>query len=344
VESIFNKIDECDVFIGDISIINLHEDNTARRVPNPNVLIELGYAAAKLGWENIILIYNLDFGRIDDMPFDLRQRRPIFYDLSEENNSEKPEKKKILRSQLKNSLIEIINSKVQNTEGYVKILYPHLYSSVYLLYNSIEEMLDTMLINVSGLQSSDIYNHEIDFVVDLLKNIEDEFEKHQLRAVESKKEFLELIKLQKNYPNLQKNDSEEEDDDYLYSDFWNDRYESIFKDSEELILLKINELLAYKSFFPDHIVKNLYYIFSVVKGEKKLVEFWKYAFPYESEYGEQLYLSKLKFNYEVFIDILLELNNLRNDFLNAFDTDREVFLKNKRERYSHLRNLINQKK
>ena len=73
-ESIFNKISNSSVFIADISIVNNSNENI-RKTPNPNVLIELGYAARTLGWEKIICIYNTDFGSFNDLPFVLRNRR-----------------------------------------------------------------------------------------------------------------------------------------------------------------------------------------------------------------------------------------------------------------------------
>jgi len=85
-ESIFKKIEKSKIFIADISIIN--SESTGRKTPNPNVLIELGYAACSLGWEKIICIYNLDYGSIDDLPFDLRQRRPLKYSLKTKSKSE----------------------------------------------------------------------------------------------------------------------------------------------------------------------------------------------------------------------------------------------------------------
>jgi hypothetical protein len=79
-ESLFKKIDHSKIFIADISIINYNSND--RKTPNPNVLIELGYAARVLGWEKVICIYNADFGSLKDLPFDLRQRRPIVYSLN----------------------------------------------------------------------------------------------------------------------------------------------------------------------------------------------------------------------------------------------------------------------
>ncbi|HLO53139.1 MAG TPA: hypothetical protein VK169_02565 [Saprospiraceae bacterium] len=86
LESIFKKIERSKIFIADISIIN--SDSSSRKCPNPNVLIELGYAARVLGWERVFCFYNTDYGSVDDLPFDLRQRRPIQYSLEGKNKSE----------------------------------------------------------------------------------------------------------------------------------------------------------------------------------------------------------------------------------------------------------------
>jgi hypothetical protein len=80
-ETIFSKIAQSDLFIGDVSIINSSFDG--RKTPNPNVLIELGYAANILGWERVICIYNTEYGSFEDLPFDLRQKRILTYDNSD---------------------------------------------------------------------------------------------------------------------------------------------------------------------------------------------------------------------------------------------------------------------
>lgn len=79
VESITGKIAKSDIFVCDISIINL--SSTGRPTPNPNVLYELGFASALLGWERIIMIQNTAFGNIEKLPFDLRGRRILQYHL-----------------------------------------------------------------------------------------------------------------------------------------------------------------------------------------------------------------------------------------------------------------------
>jgi len=81
--TILEKIDTADMFISDISTINQTDTNSNRKTPNPNVMYELGYAVARLGWEKIILILNEEYGTIDDMPFDIRQHAITSYILSD---------------------------------------------------------------------------------------------------------------------------------------------------------------------------------------------------------------------------------------------------------------------
>lgn len=84
VDSLFSHIDACDVFIADITNIS-PIDRKQRRTPNPNVLIELGYAASRIGWKRIICILNTHFGPAEDMPFDIRHRRVLTYHLTPES-------------------------------------------------------------------------------------------------------------------------------------------------------------------------------------------------------------------------------------------------------------------
>lgn len=99
VNTIFDKIANSHLFVCDISIIN--SSDSYRKMPNPNVLTELGYAAAFLGWENIICIFNTNFGKVEDLPFDLKFRRPLQY-FSNEHEGTK-EKSKIIK-ELENAI------------------------------------------------------------------------------------------------------------------------------------------------------------------------------------------------------------------------------------------------
>ena len=79
-ETIFAKILMSNAFVADVSIIN--SQTSDRPTPNPNVLIELGYAVAHLGWDRVILVQNASFGGPEALPFDLRGRRVLSYELA----------------------------------------------------------------------------------------------------------------------------------------------------------------------------------------------------------------------------------------------------------------------
>ncbi len=87
-QTLFQKIETADAFVGDVSIIN-PDSAEERKTPNPNVMIELGYAASVLKWERIISVFNLKFGALEDAPFDIRHRRMIAYDTTKSIAAEK---------------------------------------------------------------------------------------------------------------------------------------------------------------------------------------------------------------------------------------------------------------
>ncbi|MBK8433268.1 MAG: hypothetical protein IPL28_19120 [Chloroflexi bacterium] len=91
------KIDSATLSLADGTFVT--GQNNLRKSPNPNVLIELGYAASKLSWDNIICILNLAFGQIEELPFDLRSRRILTYHLIPNS-----EKKAVVKKELVNKL------------------------------------------------------------------------------------------------------------------------------------------------------------------------------------------------------------------------------------------------
>jgi len=80
-ETILKKIDECHIFVGDVSIIN--KGSTKRKTPNPNVMIEFGYALKKLSFARIVMVLNNAFGTPEELPFDLKMKRALDYNASE---------------------------------------------------------------------------------------------------------------------------------------------------------------------------------------------------------------------------------------------------------------------
>lgn len=82
--TIFGKIEQASVFVCDVSIIN--NTSGTRPCPNPNVLIELGYAIKALGSTKIIMVLNSAFGEPELLPFDLRMKRVLAYHMPEESD------------------------------------------------------------------------------------------------------------------------------------------------------------------------------------------------------------------------------------------------------------------
>lgn len=99
-ETIFGKIALADIFIADVSIIN--KDSADKKTPNPNILIELGYAVSNLGWDKIILVQNSAYGGPESLPFDLRGRRTVQYDAPP--GFEKAKVRALLQGRLEGSL------------------------------------------------------------------------------------------------------------------------------------------------------------------------------------------------------------------------------------------------
>ena len=82
-QTIFAKIDESDLFIADVTCVGeIQAGDKIKKSPNSNVLVELGYAAGVLGWDRIICVINTDFGAIENLPFDIRNRRVTPFSLS----------------------------------------------------------------------------------------------------------------------------------------------------------------------------------------------------------------------------------------------------------------------
>ena len=113
-ETIFGKIDQAKVFVCDISIINQNvrdHISDARLTPNPNVLLELGYALKTLGDKQIILVLNDAYGVPELLPFDLRMRRVIRYHMVKEDQNRAPE-----RRRLEGMLIEALRASLSNVD------------------------------------------------------------------------------------------------------------------------------------------------------------------------------------------------------------------------------------
>jgi hypothetical protein len=80
--TILDKIDRATVFVPDLTFVATRVDD--RPMPNPNVLIEYGWALKSLGSQRIVAVMNEAHGRPtpESMPFDLAYHRfPITYNV-----------------------------------------------------------------------------------------------------------------------------------------------------------------------------------------------------------------------------------------------------------------------
>lgn len=106
--TIFNKIDQCDIFICDLTTVN-NGSGDNRKMPNPNVLIELGYAVASVGWERIIMLFNTNFGNFpQDLPFDIDRHRATKFTIKDKHD-------KLGKSQLSAILRTAIDVVIKNS-------------------------------------------------------------------------------------------------------------------------------------------------------------------------------------------------------------------------------------
>jgi len=104
-KTILEKIDACAAMVADVTIVN--SGTTSKPAPNPNVLVELGYALKSLGTRRVILVQNVAFGGPEDLPFDLRQKRALAYE-SPEDASSRAEKRRQLQADLKRALALVL--------------------------------------------------------------------------------------------------------------------------------------------------------------------------------------------------------------------------------------------
>jgi len=80
-DTILKKIDACDIFVPDLSFVA--RTDGVKLVPNPNVMIEWGYALKAKGHAAMLPIMNTTFGLPENLPFDMGHlRHPIRYDAS----------------------------------------------------------------------------------------------------------------------------------------------------------------------------------------------------------------------------------------------------------------------
>ncbi len=99
--TILAKIGNADVVVADVTIVN--GKDAKRPMPNPNVMLEIGYSLAVLTDARLILVQNTAFGGPELLPFDLRQKRVLKYH-SEQEATERAQSRRELQHALRHAI------------------------------------------------------------------------------------------------------------------------------------------------------------------------------------------------------------------------------------------------
>lgn len=127
VQTILSKIDTCDIFVADVSPVATYHpmDNDGKfserlkMAPNPNVLLELGYASHVIGWENVICIMNEDYLGGAEIPFDIAHHRLTRYSLKDR---EKADVRRELRGIISEAVMNIMENGKRVNPQYSNII------------------------------------------------------------------------------------------------------------------------------------------------------------------------------------------------------------------------------
>lgn len=113
VDTIFRKIDDAAAFVADMTFVGTRSGNKGR-IPNPNVLVEYGYAVRSLTHSRVIYVMNTAYGKPDkeSMPFDISHlRRPIEYCVPEGTDTDtKTREREVLKNTLKDAVRDVLDS------------------------------------------------------------------------------------------------------------------------------------------------------------------------------------------------------------------------------------------
>jgi hypothetical protein len=112
-QTILDKIDNASVFVADLTFCGTRNDGN-RKTPNPNVLIEYGYALRCVGYGQIIAVMNSAYGEPsrESLPFNLADLRyPLTYNLRDgaTDDERKAEREKLAKA-LEKALRDILDS------------------------------------------------------------------------------------------------------------------------------------------------------------------------------------------------------------------------------------------
>lgn len=295
VNSIYSKIDECDMFIADVSLCfkgDFANVDKEKHSPNPNVMFELGYAVKTLSWERVICLYNSDFG--SDYPFDINHNRLTSFSLDEED------KKKVRRE-----LTKIILTNIQTLQGQIPRPKTGFSSHIIGSYDFNQKKITPEIIPIDFCNSDSFALHNME----LLCNA-----RNLLAEIQAISERMDSIKSEKKKAGNPIPDSTIPQNDQIHVQIPNANYLTKFdKESETpAVWNNIEEDKELIKRFLDKEVGDSFFDL----GDLKLV---KPAFSFEKETKHGSEDEKNKYDKLLELSCILSLYELRNMYLKTFD-------------------------
>lgn len=149
-QTILAKIEQCAVFVADLTFVgqskaDVHSSIEKQRLfPNPNVLIEYGYALRCHTHAKIIGVVNTAFGEpnSETLPFDLGHLRwPITYRLSENSDLDKTDQFEKLTTTLVDALRAILSQHLEKEETTAFFVPRKSTANPAIFYRDMEELI-----------------------------------------------------------------------------------------------------------------------------------------------------------------------------------------------------------
>lgn len=130
VSTIKDKIDNCGIFVADVSIVD--ESKGGRKLVNQNVMFELGYAIAKHSELNVVMLFNTDLGNPKDLPFDISHHRVLQFSVKNDDKSGTKLKEKLIGALTAhlNSLTDQEVSQVEQSLDEIQLLIMRVFAAM----------------------------------------------------------------------------------------------------------------------------------------------------------------------------------------------------------------------
>ncbi len=148
--TILQKIMSADALVADVSLIDRPESC------NPNVLFELGFAWAHLGDAKIITVFNEAFGQMSDLPFDIKTKRHLAYQATDQPGVDLSSTIDILARDLTTALSRVL---MGNVTDWADDIAPHLVELL-IMFDEYDDRLSLDRWNLSLHGTADIIRRQ----------------------------------------------------------------------------------------------------------------------------------------------------------------------------------------